>query len=187
MAILGDLNWHAGIGDPTLLGWTTFLAYFFSALVSLKVCFSARQLFSAELVLKQQCFWLVFALILLMLGINKQLDLQSLLTAIGRYYAQRDGWYEHRRAFQVYALSGGLVFIISISLLFMYKMADIIKTNRLAILGLSLIGIYIVIRASSFHHVDLFEINIFGVNLNWVLELSGIVAIGVSAISLHRE
>lgn len=187
MTVLGDLNWSAGVGDPSFLGVMTFVAYFIAAFISLKVCFSAHRLFSAELVTKQQGFWFVFAFILLFLGINKQLDLQTLLILIGRYYAQRDGWYEYRRIFQSYVMMGGVMSMILVGLLFIYKMADIIKANRWALIGLLLISLYIVVRASSFHHVSFFELSLFGINLNWVLELSGIAAIVVSAVSFLKN
>ena len=187
MRVLGDLNWSAGIGDPSFLGVMTFVAYFIAAFISLKVCFSAHRLFSAELVTKQRSFWFVFAFILLFLGINKQLDLQTLLILVGRYYAQRDGWYEYRRVFQSYTMMGGVISMLLVAFLFIHKMTDIIKVNRWALIGLLLISLYIVIRASSFHHVALFELSLFGIDLNWVLELSGIAAIMVSAISFLKN
>ncbi|OQK17041.1 hypothetical protein AU255_03850 [Methyloprofundus sedimenti] len=89
------INWQPQIGDPTAMGWITVALYFFMALVAFKVIVSVPVLFSAETAVKQKWFWSLVTLILLILGINKQLDLQSLFTAIGKYYAHRDGWYEH--------------------------------------------------------------------------------------------
>ena len=45
-------------------------------------------------------FWLTLALLLLFLGINKQLDLQTLLNDIGRRKARAEGWYGNRRYYQ---------------------------------------------------------------------------------------
>jgi hypothetical protein len=49
---------------------------------------------------------------------------------------------------------------------------------------------FVVIRASSFHHVDvLLASTLGGLRWNWILELSGIMVVGVSAgwVCLQRE
>ena len=38
---------------------------------------------------------MVLTILLLLLGINKQLDLQTLLKDVGRRMAKANGWYEH--------------------------------------------------------------------------------------------
>ena len=53
--------------------------------------------------------WFGLSILLLVLGINKQLDLQTLLTALGREIAQENGLYESRREIQ-------LIFVILFAL-----------------------------------------------------------------------
>lgn len=75
------------------MGWVTVLAYFLTAILSCLVYWRASVLFPASAIKKQQTFWLLLSVSLLFLGINKQLDLQSLMTAVAKYLAVRDGWY----------------------------------------------------------------------------------------------
>jgi len=49
--------------------------------------------------------------------------------------------------------------------------------------GLVLLLTFIVVRAISFHHVDLFlRFRVGGVKMNWFLELSGIAMIALAAM-----
>jgi len=188
MGVLEAVNFDFKIGDPSFMGWFTVAAYFIAAVISFKLYLSSDQLFSNVVVKKQKTFWLLVTLIMLFLGVNKQLDLQSLLTAIGKYYAHRDGWYEDRRLIQV----AGIIGIISTLLIgvsvFSYKMRAILKTNRLAIVGLCFLLLFVAIRATSFHHMDIvINTTVFGVRMNWVLELFGIFLVAISAVSLLRN
>lgn len=188
MNSLPQINWTPTIGDPSFMGWLTVAAYFVTAVIAFKLYLSSDQLFSDEVVKKQKTFWLLVTLIMLFLGVNKQLDLQSLLTAIGKYYAHRDGWYEDRRFFQI----AGIIGIISTLLIgvsvFSYKMRAIFKTNSLAIVGLCFLLLFVAIRATSFHHMDIvINTAVLGVRMNWVLELFGIFLVAISAVSLLRN
>ena len=48
----------------------------------------------------ERLFWILAAIAMLALGLNKQLDLQTQLTALGRQWARDGGWYKQRREFQ---------------------------------------------------------------------------------------
>ena len=182
-SLLQQLGWHPTIGDPTIMGWFTVTAYFFTSAIALRLYFSAQQIFPEEIVLKQQRFWLIIAALLFFLGINKQLDLQSLLTAIGRYYAHQDGWYAQRRIVQVVVISGILTLLCGALLWFTIHFRTILGTNRLAIIGLIFLLTFIAIRATSFHHMDsLINARILNLRLNWILELSSIATIGFPAL-----
>jgi len=123
---------------------------------------------------------------MLALGINKQLDLQSLITAIGRFYARRDGWYENRLIVQYTVISGILILASMAMVLFCYQMRKLLKPNWLAIVGLSFLLLFIVIRATSFHHMDEFiHSSITGGSMNWLFELGGIAAVAISALTLN--
>ena len=187
MGLLQEIGWQPQIGDPTVMGWLTVIMYFVAAVLALKTSYSSTYLFAYETVQQQKVFWLIVALTLLFLGINKQLDLQSFFTAIGKYYAHRDGWYENRRIIQISFITA-ILGLGSIALfVFVYKMKSIIKTNRLAIVGLIFLLLFVIIRAASFHHMDiLINTKIWGFRMNWVLELSGIVAITIAALSSLR-
>ena len=52
--------------------------------------------------------WLLVTLLMALLCLNKQLDLQSLFTDIGRVISWKQGWYEERREFQKWFVLGVL-------------------------------------------------------------------------------
>jgi DMSO reductase anchor subunit len=164
-------RWSPGIGDPTLLGWITVVAYFVAAWLCGKVV--------ARLILKPQrrerLLWQCLCVLLVALGINKQLDLQSAFTEFLRGLAHAQGWYSERRVYQrafievlliVLAVSGALL------VAYIWRMP---RSTKVVGLGMCFIGGYVLIRAMSFHHVDqLIHTQVLAVRLNWVFELGGI-------------
>jgi hypothetical protein len=182
-----QVGWQPTIGDPTFMGWFTVAAYFLTAAAALKLSFAADAIFPRASSVKQQRFWLILGALLFFLGINKQLDLQSLLTAVGRYYARQDGWYDQRRTVQVAVIGGILITMCTAMLLFVLHFRTIFKANMLAIVGLGFLLLFIAVRATSFHHMDmLINFRILNVRMNWVLELTGICAIGIPALGYLR-
>ncbi|WP_131655679.1 hypothetical protein [Methylocucumis oryzae] len=112
---------------------------------------------------------------MLALGINKQMDLQSLLTAVARYFAKEQGWYEQRRQFQLLFIKSVLASATLTIVFLIWYMRDALKNNALAICGICFLAAFIAIRASSFHHVDIFiNTTVLNVRFNWIMELSGI-------------
>src|SRR5688572_10854983 len=89
----GD-RWRPGIGDPTVMGWVTVACYLGAAFL----CWRAATKGVASR--NVRWFWTGLAALLLLLGINKQLDLQTAVTFIGKDFAKATGWYEHRRIVQ---------------------------------------------------------------------------------------
>lgn len=187
LTLFEQIGWQPTIGDPTFMGWFTVAAYFLTAAAALKLSFTADSIFPRDSIVKQQRFWFILAAILFFLGINKQLDLQSLLTAVGRYFARQDGWYDQRRTVQVAVIGGILITLCASMFLFVLHFRTIFRENLLAIVGLGFLLLFIAVRATSFHHMDmLINFRILNVRMNWVLELTGIGAIGIPALGYLR-
>ena len=56
-----------------------------------------------------------------------------------------------------------------------------------ALLGLGFVCVFVVVRAASFHHVDsLLGTWVFGVKMNWVLELPGPILVALVARRRRR-
>lgn len=180
--LFGD--WSPGIGDPTPMGWLTVVAYFAAS----AACFaaSARARSASTRVLAERrvgALWLVLGVFLAALGVNKQLDLQSLLTEIGRYLAHTQGWYEERRAVQArfILVVFGLALVAGAALVWVSR--GHLQRLATALAGAVFLLAFVLVRASSFHHVDtLIRTELVGVRMNWVLELSGIGLIGFAAL-----
>lgn len=175
-----DQRWSPAIGDPTLLGWATVICYFVASLT----CFLAGWIGKRDTRL-----WIMLAMFLLLLGGNKQLDLQSALTATGRCLAQMQGWYGQRRAVQfVFTLAllctSGMGIIIAL-----YLLRRSLHRVGLALLGFAILVTFVAIRALGFHHFDQFTDGYWnwGIGIDWHVELSGIFLIVMNVVAAIRR
>lgn len=176
-----DRRWMMRIGDPTLAGWLTVGAYALCCVLGWMV---VRRIGRGRV----RVFWVVLTLAMAFLAVNKQLDLQSLLTGLGRCVAQQQGWYGERRALQKEFIEGLLVAIAAVLALALYLMRRHLRQNGLAIAGLVLVAGFVAIRAVSIHHVDSFLRGQFhAVRYNVLLENSGLVLIALNALALLRR
>jgi hypothetical protein len=168
-------RWVPGLGDPTWFGWLTVFAY----LATGGLCLANRAL--AADALRPSGFWLILAIFLFALALNKQLDLQSWFTQVGRDLAQAQGWYESRRIVQVGFIAALVIGGIVVAFLLRHGLRDSWAAYRVAIVGVIVLMVFIVARAATFHHIDrLIGVQFEGVRLNFVVEMGaiGIVAFG---------
>lgn len=178
VAILTCVNerWSPQIGDPSVLGWLTVLAYAVAALLSARC---------ARVQPEDRRFWQVLALLLAALCVNKQLDLQSAMTATARCIALAEGWYDDRRPFQIRVIktivaAGFLGLCVAI-----WHFRAALPRIRLAMVGTALLVTFVAVRAVGFHDVDtLIGLHVGPARMNWILELSGLVLITINAASV---
>ncbi|TRW95036.1 hypothetical protein FNJ84_17250 [Paracoccus sp. M683] len=171
-------GWTPVIGDPTIFGWLTVISYLICAVLAAMVWNSRH-----ERTLRR--FWAIVMVLMLALALNKQLDLQTAFTATARCWFETMGWYDVRRFAQ-------LVFIIVLiaAVFLLYRRGTILmrrhrRTHGLALLGLGIVAAYVVIRASSFHLVDLLgSKSVMGISMNFLLENIGLLLIAINAIGL---
>lgn len=178
-------RWSPGIGDPTPMGWITVCLYFVAAVGCAS---AARREKKPENAIGPVPFWHTLAVFMVLLGINKQLDLQSLFTQVLRDIAKAHGWYKERRPLQAAFIL--TVFVIGVVALWaaLRSSRAAPRSVRLAMLGSGLVFIYIIIRAASFHHVGNFTSRtILGVKLNWIFEVGGIMVVTGAAAWKHFE
>jgi len=171
-------QWHPKIGDPTFMGWFTVGSYFACAIMALCAVLTNKKA-------DRGCFlfWSMVSVLMILLGINKQLDIQSLFTEVGRHIARHQGWTEQRRVLQFWFI----VFLGTASmasfLLFIFIMRDLFRQFMLAFIGLFFLISFIMIRAASFHHFDeVLQFRLLDFKMNWLFELTGIYAIFVAGI-----
>lgn len=173
--------WRPGIGDPTFMGWFTVVAYLMAAVLCWRAHRAATGLPGPELKTAAR-FWMLLTILFAVLAVNKQLDLQSLFTAIGRWAARRGGWYDERHRVQ-------MIFVAALAVAGLVAIAWLLWLTRrgwrrygLAVAGATFIVFFVVIRAASFHHVDvMLSWNVLGFYMNWALELGGIACVAISA------
>lgn len=181
MNLLNEIHWRPEIGDPTPMGWFTVLAYGIAALTCWLAAVRTGRAPGTEK--GSRGLWLCVAAFMGFLCINKQLDLQSLLTDIGRVIAWKQGWYENRREFQMHFILGLLALSASTTLYLIIRFRTFWRRHFLLASGLVFLCTFIAVRAVSFHHVDvLLKTQVAGVRINWVLELTGIALVWLAAM-----
>jgi hypothetical protein len=166
--------------DPTFLGWLTTGGYFAAA----ALCVLAGQAYGCEKGRRSKALrnlWVVVAIGLIALAINKQLDLQTLLTDRLRDAAERGGWYARRRMLQVafvlvavIAAAGGLWLI-------MRTLGWRWREHWLLLAGLAAMCVYLLLRVADIERVgEMTGMPLAAENARTIIEWTGLALIGVA-------
>ena len=166
--------WSALVHDQGKLAWIVVAAYGAGALLAFAAAGRAEG--------RERSFWLGAAVVLVLLGINNPLALQTDVTQLGRYLARSEGWYRERKVAQgVFILSIGVGAAACGALLWAW-LRDASGSAKAAGAGVVMLLAFIFIRAASFHHIDYWvAIPVAGMRSGWWLELLGIAIIGAAA------
>jgi hypothetical protein len=177
-------SWAPHIGDPTPVGWAMTLCYFYTAFLILYMLRKLRRINPERRTIYIQ-FWSIILTFYVLLGLNKQLDLQTFITATGRCMARSEGWYADRRNVQLTMILAGFAVGSSALFVFLYYFNSISSRCRLAFIGLGLSAMFVFLRAVSFHHVDvLFSMTILDLKFHAILEFTGIALVAINALRL---
>lgn len=160
-------------GDPTPVGWMITVAYLLVAWT----CVRTRG---------ARGFWITLAVVLVVLGVNKQLDLQTALTGAARDVAKEQGWYAERRGVQVAVAVGALVVVAGLAFAAVRALRGEFARAWPAVAGIALIGAYIALRMTSIHEVDVVMVRGPLPAKLWA-ELAGLGLIAVGARSARAR
>ena len=184
------------MGDPTVVGWAICCAY----LVSAWLCYRAavrcacggrvnplnRRPGLGAPPTRLKRVWLGLAGLLVLLGINKQLDLQLWLSLAGRWLARTQGWYEYRFYVQLAFFVVLVISVIAAGALLVRQGRSSLREVRLALVGAALLAIFVLVRGISFDLLDL-RVDLAGVKVHEVLEAAGIALVAWSAAIFQRS
>lgn len=143
-------RWQPAIGDPTWQGWATVVLCAVVALLALRK--AGQGDFPAVSRGRERVFWTAAALAMAVLAVNKQLDLQSALTALGRCAAKAQGWYQQRRIVQVEFLMVLAVMGLSSLGLMLRLLRGTLRRTALPIVGLVFVLCFVLMCAVDFHY-----------------------------------
>ena len=140
----------ASVARADLADWVTVVTYLIAALLSAAAAGEA----GVRRETHERRFWRITAVLLVFFGINELLDMQTLLTSVGRAHAIANDWYDQRRSVQLV-----LVIILCVAAAFAGTVTLWLTRRsrvaiRLALAGLFFIGLFVLLRAASFHHLD---------------------------------
>ena len=174
-------------GDPTFLGWMTVLAY--AAAIACGVAAVRRIRHSARPGgARKIVFWFMIIGLLAALGLNKQLDLQTLVTQVGKRLALAQGWHGQRRIVQVTAECAALAVAGAMVAALFWLAGESWREHALALVGVALLVVFAMLRIAFMLRMgDLLGLPLGAPTLKWMLELGGILCIGAAAAAAEQR
>jgi hypothetical protein len=183
LAASGGIPWHPGAHDRSLLGWLISAAYLAAALICVRAFVRARG--RADQPLAQ--VWAGLSAVLLLLGANKQLDLQTyLIHVLGRGVAMSYGFYPYRRVIQFGFMVALLAATSASMAAAFYWLKPYLARIWLAGLGVGLLAAFVLARAAFFNHVG-GDRPAHALFWHIAFELTGIACIGANAYRDLRD
>ena len=170
------------VGDPSLIGWIITFTY----ALAFAVCFlnvkSLQGVGRSEPKSPLYWFWCGVACVVLLLGANKQLDLQTWVIDVCRTLARENGWYEERRTYQTFFILITIFCGSAFAAWIIYELRGFWRECGGAVVGLAFLMAFVLIRAASLHQIDdwLAE-TISGAKLRHILELVGVAIVCAAA------
>lgn len=168
--------------DDDLVSWFITILYLIAILVFLRVFLLSRQ-YSIDSVL-----WLILTVFIVILGVNKQFDIQTDITNYLREIARLEGWYDYRAAFQKILLLMALIgFFTLFTARLLFKNYWI--KYKFLFIGFGLLIFYIAARLISLHIVDsAFRYKILGViKLHQLLESSFVMLLIITCWHFNKR
>jgi hypothetical protein len=178
-----NLKWQFRLDNPTILGWTVAAVYIGAALCCGRAALKSRGASARSFA----AIWWVLAAGLIFLGINKQLNLQTLMIVVGRNVASAGHWYGARRRVQLIFSAVFAAGCLGLLAWFWWRGRRFFRENQPALAGVIVLALFVALRAATINHTDQF----LGISLKddhwaWVLEITGSALIGIGAMRARR-
>ncbi|MCA9296528.1 MAG: hypothetical protein KC983_08420 [Phycisphaerales bacterium] len=177
-------GWTPGIGDPTITGWLSVVGYYLIALLCVAIVHAIRRTGSR----RQVAAWMMLAGTFMLLGLIKQFDLLSAVTAFLRDQAKRTGHYADRHEWSGMVMLGIAIIVAGGLAWSMHRLRPRTRAQRGIALGTSMLILFIVTRSASIHTIDhLLRATIGSLRLNAWIEFSLLFTIAAGAVYTWRR
>lgn len=178
-------HWKDKRGDPTAVGWLTTVLYLSVFVASIYWVIQTRAINPN---FKYSWFWLGASILILLLGINKQLDIQMLFADLARFYAKLSGIYMNRKPFQQKIISFLATIGISTFSVLLYLLRKAPKKMWLTLVGFSILFSFPLIRLVSLHSLEaLLYYSVHSVRVVDLIEIVGITIILITAYLNYND
>lgn len=177
--------WDWRLGDDHRLGWSLTAGYGVAAALAALVALRAP--FAGETRSRERVFWVLVALFLAFMALNKQLELQTTLRGFGRCISRAEGWYRARGAVQerfVLALAA-MLGLLGLATLWWLRQA--LARNLPALAGCLLLAGFVAVRAADIGNVARFlRWEVLQIPAPRWIEMAGIALVLAGALWLLR-
>jgi hypothetical protein len=187
--MLARFGWQPGFGDPTGIGWFTTALYLLAAALCAGFTWRIFTQYTGRLRMQRCLLWASMAAGLLFLGLNKQLDLQTWVTAFARELALQGGWYDLGQRFQTVLVVGFALTGMAGLIAFGWWARHEWRHYWLLLIGWLFLGRFILVRAATIWGVPIPQLSRFtgGLRINNGLEVAGIGLITLVALKNLRS
>ncbi len=177
-------GWTPGIGDPTITGWLTVAVYYLIALLFVAHVHAHRRAGARRSV----SVWMILAGTFMLLGLIKQFDLLSAVTAFFRHQAQLAGLYADRNTWSGWSMLGIAVIAVGGLAWCVHRLRLETRVLRNIAIITSALILFVLTRSASIHTIDhALRASIGAVRINAVIELSLLIVIAALAVyAWHR-
>ncbi len=184
--LLAIAGWQPHWDNPDWRGWTVVTAYVAAAAFCARPALARRAAGTEE---GRYCvIWRVLAAGLLFLGVNKQLDLQTLAIDLARQAALAGGWIGARRQAQ---LAFCAVLALAAAAAFWFVLARFrvfFDRNRWVLAGVTVLLIFVMIRTASVNHVfERIGVKYDDKKWTWILEVGGSGCLALAATKAGKQ
>ena len=143
-------QWAGRLGDTTFWGWLITLFYGIATIAAVYYVIILSRSHATE----KKILWICITVVLIVFGINKQLDLQILLTIAGRAVASAQGWLAYRRVVQKIFAVGIFGSIGMAGIVALWYTRRVLVKSWLELLGTAILLGFVLIRTASMSHVN---------------------------------
>ena len=152
-------DWLSRSGDNTFWSWVITVFYLITGILAI---FYVNRIRSER---QNHFLWVCITVFLLLMGINKQLDVQTLILMSVRFLIGHFRLWHYWRIFH-YLVSSGLIAVFLISgILLVLKSGKSILQSLLALSGVLLLIVFIIMRANYIYMQHIHSLELAGITL----------------------
>jgi hypothetical protein len=170
--------------DQTFLGWFTtggYVAAAFLCACAAQACVAGRRAQFSES-RKLAFFWGLITTGLVLLAINKQMDLQTVFTDIMRNKAEDGGWYRHRRVLQALFVLAAGAFAVGGLWMLVRLLGPRWREHHLLLAGLAVLCGYLMLRVADIERVgEMTGMSMAAEGFRSAVEWAGLAMIAIAA------